>query len=632
VPLVAAGGYGVVIVEEIGRRDFAMNQKNWSRILLPLSFPYLLFGGNNLPVMADSTEETVEEIVTEYTTTEETTTSTETAAETKTESVTTTTGTEIIEPNDEDMTLGDLNNDGIISVEDAVLVLEIYAKQSAGLENNLSPQQFFCADCNRDTVISVEDAVLLLEYYAKQAACLVTVSFSDYVTEQAQPITTTEVTTEATTETTTEITTVTPDTTTETETTTAIESTTETTTESITETTTETTTTTTESTTTMTTTTTLPTSLQLSVDCILQNDDPSLPTGCEATALTIALNYDGFAAEKTDIAKTYLPKMVFYTLNQIYYGADFQYVFPGDPATSYGYGCYAPAIVATANAYFTAQKNASYAENISGTNFTDLFSYLAEGRPVIFWATMSMKAPSTGSAWLTPDAQTVTWIKQEHCLVLTGYDMDAGTVQVADPLRGNVTYDMNLVAQRYAEMGKYAVVLRTTDAESAETEGVNSGSVYRLRNAESGLYMTVSDGKDANGTNLIQAEADGTTAQQFRIVYDTESNSYRLYAMCSSDGTNRVVDIVKLGGGVVSGCNAEIYLPVDAAAQTFVLIPQEDGTMLFSCRTNRSACLAARGTTAGTATGTGFYTDGNIVIQNHTGDNAQHWILEEVEE
>ena len=47
--------------------------------------------------------------------------------------------------------------------------------------------------------------------------------------------------------------------------------------------------------------------------------------------------------------------MLFYTLNNIYYGADFQYVFPGDPMTSYGYGCYAPAIVATANAYFTAQ-------------------------------------------------------------------------------------------------------------------------------------------------------------------------------------------------------------------------------------------------------------------------------------
>ena len=38
---------------------------------------------------------------------------------------------------------------------------------------------------------------------------------------------------------------------------------------------------------------------------ILQN--PELPVGCEITALTILLNYYGFNAEKTDMAKNYLP-------------------------------------------------------------------------------------------------------------------------------------------------------------------------------------------------------------------------------------------------------------------------------------------------------------------------------------
>ena len=266
----------------------------------------------------------------------------------------------------------------------------------------------------------------------------------------------------------------------------------QTTTTTTTTTTTETTTmTTAKATTATTTTTTSPQAKKLSVNCILQNEiAPSLPTGCEATALTIALQYDGFSAEKTDIAKTYLPKMLFYTLNNIYYGADFQYVFPGDPMTSYGYGCYAPAIVATANAYFTAQKNASYAENLSGTSFEDLFPYIAAGRPVVFWGTMGMRAPETGGSWTTPEGDTaVLGAADEHCSVLTGYDKNARTVSVADPLRGNVTYDLDLVAQRYNQMGKQAVIIHATTDSKTEAEGVLDNGVYRLRNTGSGTLI-----------------------------------------------------------------------------------------------------------------------------------------------
>lgn len=576
---------------------------------------------------------------------------------TDTPAETTETATETIleEPDDDNISLGDLTGDGMIAVDDAVFVLTIYAKMAAGAEVNLTPNQFFYSDCNHDGKVDVTDAVLILEYYAKRAAGATELSFSDYIdqkNQQPETTTTTTTTTESipvetttttvstemtesvTTEPVTEETTTTIQPTTTITTATSEQTTTTTTTIAATTTTTAATTTTIttpEATTTTTTTTTLPQAKQLSVNCILQNDSPSLPTGCEATALTIALQYDGFSAEKTDIAKTYLPKMLFYTLNDIYYGGDFRYVFPGDPTTAYGYGCYAPAVVATANAYFTAQKNASYAENLSGTSFEDLLSYIASGRPVIFWGTTEMKEPETGGSWTTPEGDTATWVSHEHCLVLTGYDKNAGTVSVADPMRGNVTYDLDLVVQRYNQMGKQAVIIHATTDSKTETEGVLNNGVYRLRNAGSGLYMTVADGVDADERNLIQDAADGTAAQEFRISYDTDRNAYRLYTMCSSGGTNRVVDIVKLGGGVVSGCNAEIYRPVDAPAQTFVLVPQADGTMLFSCSTNRSACLSVWNTDMGTQEQTGFYDAGNVVIRNDIGDDLQRWILEPVE-
>ncbi len=46
-------------------------------------------------------------------------------------------------------------------------------------------------------------------------------------------------------------------------------------------------------------------SVYIDMENILQN--PELPTGCEITSLTILLRYYGFDAEKTDMAKNYLP-------------------------------------------------------------------------------------------------------------------------------------------------------------------------------------------------------------------------------------------------------------------------------------------------------------------------------------
>ncbi|MDO4156969.1 MAG: hypothetical protein Q4D37_09365, partial [Oscillospiraceae bacterium] len=140
-----------------------------------------------------STEETEASIVTT------TPTTTETTAETVWKDI-----------DDETISLGDLDGDGTVGVEDAVFVLTIYARQSAGLEVNLSPQQFFCTDCDHDTKISVEDAVLILEYYAKRSAALPVGTFSEYIDEKQNPVTTTvtepttppETSTEITTETT----------------------------------------------------------------------------------------------------------------------------------------------------------------------------------------------------------------------------------------------------------------------------------------------------------------------------------------------------------------------------------------------------------------------------------------------
>ncbi len=73
---------------------------------------------------------------------------------------------------------GDVDNDGNVSVEDAVSVLTYYARQSAGLEAKLTQADdteesaFLAADVDGDGQITVEDAVAILTYYAKKSAGL----------------------------------------------------------------------------------------------------------------------------------------------------------------------------------------------------------------------------------------------------------------------------------------------------------------------------------------------------------------------------------------------------------------------------------------------------------------------------
>lgn len=76
-------------------------------------------------------------------------------------------------------TWGDVNEDGNVTVEDAVCCLTTYAKKSAGLSNNLRFRQMMqCDVTGRLDGITVEDAVEILAYYARKSANL-SVSFSE---------------------------------------------------------------------------------------------------------------------------------------------------------------------------------------------------------------------------------------------------------------------------------------------------------------------------------------------------------------------------------------------------------------------------------------------------------------------
>ncbi|MBS5081998.1 MAG: C39 family peptidase [Clostridiales bacterium] len=180
---------------------------------------------------------------------------------------------------------------------------------------------------------------------------------------------------------------------------------------------------------------------------------PELPTGCEITSLTMALNYEGYGVDKEDLADNYLTK-----------GRpgvnSYEDAFLGNPRDEDSYGCFAPVIVRTANKYLTEQNSAKRAYDVSGTDLEDLFDEIRAGNPVIIWGSMNIDVDIEYTDEWEIDGKLLRWPGNEHCMVLSGFDLNNETVTVCDPLREVETYDISSFERHFKQMDKMAVVIK----------------------------------------------------------------------------------------------------------------------------------------------------------------------------
>lgn len=188
-------------------------------------------------------------------------------------------------------------------------------------------------------------------------------------------------------------------------------------------------------------------SIKLDVANINQN--PELPTGCEVTSLTIVLNYLGYDVDKLTMADLFLPQGEIGK-------TDPDVAFIGNPRDKHSYGANAPVLVQTANDYLTKMKSDYHAYNMTGKEFNELENYILDGYPVMVWETINMLESYPSSKW-TIDNKEIQWYANFHCMVLIGWTEDAYIM--ADPLKGIVEYDKDVVLQRYNELGKQAIVI-----------------------------------------------------------------------------------------------------------------------------------------------------------------------------
>ncbi len=427
---------------------------------------------------------------------------------------------------------------------------------------------------------------------------------------------------------------------------------------------------------------------------MLQN--PELPSGCEATGLTIAINWYGYSAWKTDIALNHMPWKEFYdSPDGRVIGADYRTTFAGDPRkTGRSYGCYTPCMETTVNSFFRKVGSPYKAKDITGTEFEDLLKYVARGIPVTVISTPELITPRPGDSWYTEDGRYITWQRGHHCMVIMGYDWSTYTVYCADPmmLKGIVSYNMTKFKTIYNLKGKNALIIDTGSAETPyKTAAVgdtvqyagffnslssgkgsewyrdssrytvtqilsdtslpcrvrlgnegwvsydsliqylpnntNRGSinnnVYNIRNYKSFKNINVHYGVDADGTNIYQWDFDNSIEQLFKLV--PEGDAYKIYSMCSSTGTNRVLT----ASSIAEGANVYLYSRYSNANQQWVIKKTKDtGVYYIALKSNPNYALTIANDLNGEKYGTSNTSPGNVFISKYTGASSQLWLLD----
>lgn len=205
-----------------------------------------------------------------------------------------------------------------------------------------------------------------------------------------------------------------------------------------------------------------PTGSPSSPDVLIENVPlisqlPAYPTGCEAVSTVMALRYAGYPISVEEFIDDYLPtSRHFYMENGKHFGPSPYEHFIGSPRSSASYGCMAPVIEKALCAYI---KDDDKMKNVTNTSIADLCAqYVDNDIPVIMWVTMNMRETNPVNSWYLSDGTRFTWPGNEHCMLLVGYDDTQ--YYFNDPYTGKlVAYDKTLTQDRFAELGRQAVVV-----------------------------------------------------------------------------------------------------------------------------------------------------------------------------
>lgn len=186
------------------------------------------------------------------------------------------------------------------------------------------------------------------------------------------------------------------------------------------------------------------------------------PTGCESVSAVMLLQYLGYDISVDTFIEQYLEKEDFEEREGVWYGPDPRTHFCGSPYDEDSFGCYAPVIC---KALEKILGDAYEVSDRTGTEIDILIrEYIDREMPVVFWACINMREPITGPQWkLKETGETFTWISNEHCMLLVGYDEEGYYFNDPYDNNGVIRYPKDVVKDRYKAQHMQAVGVKKMD-------------------------------------------------------------------------------------------------------------------------------------------------------------------------
>jgi hypothetical protein len=160
---------------------------------------------------------------------------------------------------------------------------------------------------------------------------------------------------------------------------------------------------------------------------------------------------------------------------------------------------------------------------------------------------------------------------------------------------------------------------------TAEDNNIN-GKWFYIKNSYSGRYLEVQGGDAANGTNVIQHEANQSDAQKWCIVH-VGNGEYSIGTWVGSEYTNegRYIHYVLnvAGGSSENGANLQIYEQKETASQLFNISYTAAGAYIISTKvTNFEKVVTVQNASCDN--------DANVVQYQYNNASNDEWILEPV--
>lgn len=148
------------------------------------------------------------------------------------------------------------------------------------------------------------------------------------------------------------------------------------------------------------------------------------------------------------------------------------------------------------------------------------------------------------------------------------------------------------------------------------THPVVDGGVYYIKNLNSNLYLDVTNGSDANETNIRQWTGNGLDAQKFKAV-STGDGYFKLVAQVGDK--NKVLDVSGRSGE--NGKNLILYTDKNADNQKFKFIDNGNGVFQIATKISGDKSLIEVANASKTR-------GANVQQWGNNSNNCQKWILE----